>query len=66
MKNDKYGTVITNEANGGREETGQILTPMIRDRNLQVLDRSGILENVGQIGCHIDHVLFFMNMKNKN
>jgi hypothetical protein len=49
--------IITNEADGGREETGQILTPMIRDRNLQVLDRPGIFENVGQIRRHIHHVL---------
>ena len=48
---------ITNEANGGRKETGQILTPMICDRNLQVLDRSGIFKNVGQIWRDVHHIL---------
>jgi hypothetical protein len=58
--------IITNEADGGREETGQILTPVIRDRDLQVLDRSGIFKNVGQIWCNVDHVLQKTKLKRFN
>ena len=43
--------------NGSREETGQVLTPVVRDGNLQVLNGSRIFKNVGQIGCHIHNVL---------
>ena len=32
--------MVTDEGDGRREEGGQVLAPVIRDGNLQVLDRS--------------------------
>lgn len=54
---EKVSNSFTDEADGGREEAGQILAPMIRDGDLEVLDGAGILKDVGQVRGHIHHKL---------
>lgn len=49
---------LTDETDGRRKETGQILTPVIGNGNLQVLDGSRIFKHVRKVGRHVDNILF--------
>lgn len=47
----------TNESNGLRKKLREILTPVIRDGNLFVLEFSIMLKHVGKVGSNIQDVL---------
>lgn len=50
--------MITNELYGLREETREVLAPMVADGYLHVLDRAVALEDIWQIRRHIQNVLY--------
>lgn len=49
--------LLTNEADGLGEELREILAPVIRDGDLLVLELPCVLEEVGQVGSHVEDVL---------
>lgn len=49
--------LLTNEADGFREELREVLAPVIRDGDLLVLKLPCVLKEVWQIGSHIEDVL---------
>lgn len=52
-----FGLVLTNEADGLREELGEILAPVVGYWDLLVLKFSGVLEQIGEIRGHVEDVL---------
>ena len=51
------GGTLTDEADGLGEELREILAPVVRDGDLFVLKLPGVLEEVGQVGGHVEDVL---------
>ena len=49
--------LLTNEADGLGEELREILAPVVRDGDLLVLELPRVLEEVGQVGSHVEDVL---------
>lgn len=49
--------IRTNKPNGFREESGQVLAPVVGDGDLHVLDSPAVFEHIRQISSHVQHVL---------
>lgn len=48
---------LTNELDGLWEEAGEVLIPVIGDRDLHVAYAAGVLKHIWQVWCHVQDVL---------